>query len=281
MRTDIGRECLRAHGGHNNPHPAVDLYAGPTSPEPWSNIEHAEGPPLTVEEERAVLEGAVLEYVRIYPSTLPGGSPVAPASVVYPFPNGLSPPELLVWISHSPFPEMAKDQEVLRLFGKLIGLPSASRPKSQLDENSYTSEGGLVLDPALMGEGLGNMSGMGGDVGGSSASSSKNMRCDYVHPISRERCPKVFTRMFDMRRHVEAVHNTKVTSGYQCEDCEKRFSRSDALTRHKRSYCTKRDELLDDPALNIDDASIQNQDFPEYQPYQAGTDLDDYPDGNL
>lgn len=85
---------------------------------------------------------------------------------------------------------MAKDQEVLRLFGKLIGLPSASRPKSQLDENSYTSEGGLVLDPALMGEGLGNMSGMGGDVGGSSASSSKNMRCDYVHPISRERCPK-------------------------------------------------------------------------------------------
>lgn len=110
--------------------------------------------------------------------------------MLFPFPQGLTPPELLVWISHSPFPEMAKDQEVLRLFGKLIGLPSHPRPESVLAPEAETFDvNGLVLDPALMALEQA-ASGQGAPSSAEPVVVKQNMRCDFVHPISKQRCPK-------------------------------------------------------------------------------------------
>jgi hypothetical protein len=59
------------------------------------------------------------------------------------------------------------------------------------------------------------------------------------------------------------------------------------ILQHKRSYCLKRNELesgpyIDDDVNNLEhfatSAAHQNQDFPQYQPFQSGPEMD-YPDG--
>lgn len=206
-------------------------------------------------------------------------------SYASPFPSDLNPPELLVWLSHSAYPDMAKDPSILRSLGKLMGLPSIAddHPALSLNSNGKRRFDQPIVDPELMkiedlartikdfqaasarNDGspfefpsalsMGEHAGPSGSFGSadgegednhlsnrspsiaSIAGSSKGetTRCNYIQPITGERCMKTFARIFDMRRHVETIHHSAASDpnrpGFVCEGCEKKFSRSDALVR--------------------------------------------------
>jgi len=102
---------------------ADSTIAGPPEPEPEPEPV-PEPVPLTPEEERAHIQAAVHEYARVFPyvhGTPPTKPPGPFLALGSPFEQTLSPPEVLVWLSHCPFPEMAKDTENVRLCIRLMG----------------------------------------------------------------------------------------------------------------------------------------------------------------
>jgi len=60
-------------------------------------------------------------------------------------------------------------------------------------------------------------------------------RCTRLNPATGKPCNTVFSRPYDLTRHEDTIHNSH-REKVRCEICndEKRFSRLDALTRHKK-----------------------------------------------
>ncbi|KAF8455277.1 hypothetical protein BDZ91DRAFT_801471 [Kalaharituber pfeilii] len=60
-------------------------------------------------------------------------------------------------------------------------------------------------------------------------------RCMRTNPTTGKPCNTLFSRPYDLTRHEDTIHNT-TREKVRCEICndDKRFSRQDALTRHKK-----------------------------------------------
>lgn len=109
--------------------------------------------PLTPEEERARIQAAVLEYARVFPfvhGTPPTKPPGPFPALVSPFEQTLSPPEVLVWLSHCPFPEMAKDTETIRLCVRLMGWMDTQEDSATTSASTSTT-GSAPISPASAG----------------------------------------------------------------------------------------------------------------------------------
>lgn len=57
-------------------------------------------------------------------------------------------------------------------------------------------------------------------------------RCQWVDGETQTECKSLFSRPYDLERHIQTIHQKK---GIKCPKCKKAFSRSDALVRHTRS----------------------------------------------
>lgn len=75
------------------------------------------------------------------------------------------------------------------------------------------------------------------------APGSGNIVCDFVDPSTGIKCTTRFRRPYDQARHMETVHKQPVAGAdgevqqppkWSCNQCQKNFSRKDALIRHGR-----------------------------------------------
>ena len=94
-------------------------------------------------------------------------------------------------------------------------------------------------------------------VPGTSKAPPKVRAPPSISRFSCNLCPKTFTRLQSLRRHVNSIHMDRGTS-YQCPVCDKRLTRSDSLKAHMKRvhYMTDTPQVLPTRRPTVEDTII-------------------------
>ena len=79
-------------------------------------------------------------------------------------------------------------------------------------------------------------------------------------------CERVFSRNYDLKRHMQSLHENE---RFQCDVCEKYFARKDNLLRHKKNHKKSSQKRIVESEQTIQSKKIKSHDTPIIQSRSA------------